>query len=683
MTSTATETQATTNTDAMTEKRSVRADDLFNLTFVGDVTISPDGATICYVQTRMDRAENVYRSDLWVVPTDGSREARPFTNVPRTVASPHYAPDGRYLAFLADRDEKGKRQLWIIPTVGGEARRLTSGDTSVNDYAWSPDGARLVFTRGEKYPVPPPPNETDPATERVTDDVLTIDRVRNRADGRGWTFNTRTHLWLVDCEGQETRLTGGDYDETSPAWSPDGAQIAFVSRRMADADFTNTSDLYIIPATGGDACLIPTPAGPLDTPAWSPDGARIAYTGSDRPNVAGVNTHLWVVPADATDAGVARNLMGHVDLSVGLDVASDSRAGLSGMRPAWSPDGAALYIAASVRGTTPLWRVPLDGGEMTRVVDGPRQVQSCAWDAAGHTLALNLGDALNPGEVFVSAGGAEPHRLTTANAAFFATVNLVAPEPFAFTGPKGWEIAGWLMKPAGYTAGQMYPCVLEIHGGPHTAYGEAFLFEFQLLAAQGWGVLAVNPRGSTGYGEPFTMASNDDWGGDDYRDLIAGVDAALERAPWIDAARLGVTGGSYGGYMTNWIITQTDRFKAAVTQRSICNMVSKWGTSDIGYFGNDLQWGGPPWDNMPFYLDRSPLTHVRNVVTPLLIIHSERDLRCPIEQGEQFFTALKYLRRTVQMVRFPDEGHELSRSGQPGHRLERLNRIVGWFRDHL
>ena len=179
------------------------------------------------------------------------------------------------------------------------------------------------------------------------------------------------------------------------------------------------------------------------------------------------------------------------------------------------------------------------------------------------------------------------------------------------------------------------------------------------------------------------MASNDDWGGNDYRDLMAGVDAALARAPWIDPARLGVTGGSYGGYMTNWIVTQTDRFKAAVTQRSICNMISKWGTSDIGYHGNDRQWGGPPWENLQFYLERSPLTHVKNVVTPLLILHSERDLRCPIEQAEQFFTALKYLRREVELVRFPDEGHELSRSGQPLHRLERLERIVRWFRDHL
>ena len=263
------------------------------------------------------------------------------------------------------------------------------------------------------------------------------------------------------------------------------------------------------------------------------------------------------------------------------------------------------------------------------------------------------------------------------------TVSLAAPEAFTYEGAEGWEVQGWLMPPVGRRDGEQYPLVLEIHGGPHTAYGEMFFFEFQCLAAQGQGVLFINPRGSTGYGERFTMASNDDWGGNDYRDLMLGVDAAIARAPWIDPARLGVTGGSFGGYMTNWVVTKTDRFKAAVAQRSICNMVSKWGVSDNGYLGNDLQWGGPPWENAQFYRDRSPLTHVTKVVTPLLLIHSERDLRCPIEQAEQFFTALKYLRRDVELVRFPDEGHELSRSGQPLHRLDRLERIMGWFRDHL
>lgn len=662
-------------------KRPVRAEDIFALTFIGDVAISPDGGTVCFVQTMMDREANEYRSDLWTIPTDGDPgDATRFTFGPRTVAQPRWSPDGRWLAFLADRDEKGKKQLWAIPTtgIGGEARRLTNGD-AVSDFAWSPDSVRLVFTRVEKLAAPKPDPEP---TGRVAEDMLTITRLRNKADGRGFIHDRRSHLWTVTLDGDETRLTEGDHDNSAPAWSPDGTQIAFISKRMPDADDTNRTDLYVIPAAGGEVRLLETGSGPVDAPAWSPDGALIAYTGAARAMVAGLNSGLWMIAADGS--GTPRNLTAALDLGMGLDVSSDSRAGLTTTRPVWFPDGRSLLVLASTRGTTPLWRISLDGDDPVRVLDGERQVQAFALAANAPRMAFNIGDATNPGDVYAIAQPADGlKRLTKANDDLFDRVMIVAPASFTFAGADDWHVQGWLTPPVDMREGETYPCVLEIHGGPHTAYGSMFVFEFQLLAAQGWGVLAINPRGSTGYGERFTMASNDDWGGDDYRDLMRGVDAAIARAPWIDPARLGVIGGSYGGYMVNWIVTQTDRFKAAVTLRSICNMISKWGVSDIGYLGNGLQWGGPPWENMAFYIERSPLTHVRNVVTPLLIMHSERDLRCPIEQGEQFFTALKYLHKETEFVRYPDEGHELSRSGQPLHRLDRLQRITGWFGKHL
>lgn len=672
-----------------TVKRALRPDDLFNLTMVGDVTLSPDGERICFVQTRMNRETNSYDSALWIVPADGTGDGPvQFTQRPGTVAQPHWSPDGHWLAFLADH-ETHKKQLWIIPTsgVGGEARCLTAGDRPVSDYTWAPDASRLAFVRAElvertpaSRPTPPETgqdNTTNPAA-RVATDVITLTRIYYKADGTGFINDRRQHLWTVDLDGIETRLTDGDHENTAPAWSPDARWLVFVSDRDRDPDYTHRSALWIVDTASGEARQLTDGERPVDAPVWSPDGGQIAFTASDDPDLPGANTGLWVISATG---GEARNLTQAFDFSAGASVASDSRAGLSALRPVWAPDGESLYVVATVRGDSPLWRVPLDGGTPERLVSEGWQVQSFA--LAGDRLAYNLGGSLEPGNVYAGAPGEAPRRLTDVNADFFGTVELAPPEPFEFTGPRDWPIQGWLLRPPGLAAGWQAPLILEIHGGPHVAYGNAFMFEFQLLAAQGWGVLYVNPRGSTGYGQRFTVASNLDWGGDDYRDLMAGVDAALVRAPWVDRGRLGVTGGSYGGYMTNWIVTQTDRFRAAVTQRSICNMVSKWGTSDIGYFGNDRQWGGPPWERLDFYVERSPLTHVRNVVTPLLILHSERDLRCPIEQGEQFFTALKYLRREVEFARFPDEGHELSRSGQPLHRLERLNRIVGWFQRYL
>lgn len=675
-------------------RRPLRPDDLFNIAMLGDVAVSPDGGAICFVQTKMDRESNAYLSDLWIVPSAGMvGEATQFTHGPRTVAQPRWSPNGRWLAFLADRAHKGRKQLWIIPTSGvvGEARALTDDDNGLSDFVWSSDSTRIAFVRGEKFEAGNAGTlATGDATDdegRVTDDVITVTRIRYKGDGTGFTNARCNHLWTVNLEGQETRLTEGDHNNTAPAWSPDCQSLVFASKRDTadEADHTDGTDLWVIAVDGsGEPRKLPTGDGPADAPAWSPNGQLIAFVGDTRANTAGGNDNLWVIAADGS--GEPRNLTAALDLSMGLSVGTDVRAGLSGSRPVWSKEGDALYTLASTGGDTPLWRVPLSG-EATRVAGAAgQQVQSFAFCAAGTTLALNLGDNLNPGDIHCADPRdpkATPRQLTAANDALFAELALAVPEGFEYPGAEGWSIEGWLVKPVGFQEGERYPLILAIHGGPHAAYGNLFFFDFQLLAARGWGVLFTNPRGSTNYGEQFTLASNDDWGGGDYQDLLLGVDAAIARAPWVDTDRLGVTGGSYGGYMTNWIVTQTDRFKAAVTERSICNMVSKWGTSDIGYIGNDLQWGGPPWERMQFYLDRSPLTHVKNVKTPLLLIHSERDFRCLIEQGEQFYAALKYLRQTAEFVRFPDEGHELSRSGQPLHRLERLRRIVGWFDKYL
>lgn len=670
--------------------RAIQADDIFAIALLGDVTINPDGTRVCYVETRLNRNEDRYDSDLWIAGTgdDGSTPTR-LTYAHRTVAVPRWSPDGAWIAFLAAAPATDTKGLWVIPAVepGGESRCLTTGDGTVTDFAWAPDGTRLALIRSERIErqyqsdALTPAVRADGSSGRFATDVVTITRIYHKADGAGFLNDRRGHLWVVGLDGQETRLTGGDCDDSAPAWSPDGTRLVFVSGRDLDADYTRNAALWTVSDTGEELARLTAGDRPVSAPAWSPDGASIAYLAPARPDLSGASTYVWLVPAAG---GTPRRLGEAPDFDAASTVASDTRAGLSASRPVWAPTGAALYVIGSTRGDTPLWRVPVATGATERLTGPGVQVQSFAVASGGQTVGVNAAGPLEPGDLY-SGPPDEPlrQRLTRINEAFLARVRLCAPQSVQVTARDGWEVSGWLIEPVDRQPGERYPLLLEIHGGPHAAYGNAFMFEFQLHAAQGWGVLYLNPRGSTGYGEAFTIASNEDWGGADYADLMSGVDAVLERHSWIDPERLGVTGGSYGGYMTNWIVSHTNRFRVAVTERSVTNFVSKWGASDIGFFGNARQWGGAPWDNYSYYVERSPITHVRDIDTPLLIIHSERDLRCPIEQAEQLFTALLFLQKEVEFVRFPDEGHELSRSGKPLHRLERLLRIVTWFQRYL
>jgi dipeptidyl aminopeptidase/acylaminoacyl peptidase len=428
--------------------------------------------------------------------------------------------------------------------------------------------------------------------------------------------------------------------------------------------------------------------GPCATPVWSPDGRSIAYTGHDNRPEWGPTTldGLWVVPADG--GAPPRNLTAALDRAVGSGIGSDARYGVPPARPLWTPDGEALLCPISDRGRAPLLRVAVADGAATRPLDGERQITNASLSADGRRLAFAAGDGTTPADLFACAIGddgrvAGEQRLTTTNAAFFAEVEIRAPEHHRYRAADGQELDAWVITPPGFTPERRYPLVLEIHGGPHILYGASFYHEFQLLAARGYVVLYTNPRGSDGYGQEFLGALRNDWGGVDYRDVMAGVDWLVGRGA-IDGGRLGVTGGSYGGYLTNWIVGQTGRFRAAVSGRSTCDRYSHYGHSDLGSFTGDWEFGGPPWERAAHYRDRSPLTYVANVTTPILLEHQEDDLRCPLPQAEEFYTALKKLRRAdVQLVRFPGESHDMSRSGKPSHRVERLERIVAWFDRYL
>ena len=390
---------------------------------------------------------------------------------------------------------------------------------------------------------------------------------------------------------------------------------------------------------------------------------------------------MWTVPADGGDA---RCLTAAADRSVGHHIVTDLRAHPSSGGITWSPDGRRLFFMLGDGGSTQIVSVPADGGPVRTETHGAHELIGCSLDRRAMRLACVESDPLTPGEVAVGeVGGGRPlRRLTDHAGPLVRSLALASPERFEFASVDGWTVEGWVLRPQAAKTGRV-PAVLEIHGGPHAAYGYAFFHELQLLAAQGYGVIYMNPRGSQGYGQLFTAGTRHDWGGKDYEDLMRGLDHVLASHAWIDPGRLGVAGGSYGGFMTNWMIGHTDRFHAAVTMRSVSNSSSQWGTSDLAYMKGFWEYPGEPWESPEFYRERSPITYAAQMKTPTLILHSENDYRCPMEQGEQLFMALKTQGVPALFVRFPNESHDLSRNGQPKHRMERLRHILAWLRTYL
>jgi len=654
--------------------RGLEPTDLYELRWAGDAQLAPDGTELVYVVTAVNAARDGYTAHLWVAPVDGG-EPRQFTFGACEDRVPRWSPDGSRLLFISNRS--GKKQLYVIERRGGEARQLTTVDGGVSQPVWSPDGRHIAFvTRRAEA-------ETAQQGEEKSD-VRVIERLRYKLDGQGWWDGKWSQVFVVEVEtGRVRQITSGPYDHTAPAWSPDGKYLVVVADRSPDADYVNRADLWLYALEGrGEPVKLTASQGPVAAPAWSPDGRYIAYVGHD--NTYGGATLQRVYLVAAGDPGSTRCVTTDFDRSVLSSVISDMAAFSPGLGLQWSPDGSRIYFTAADGGAVHLFSVEVAAGEVQRELDGERQLLSVHLGRDGRSYAAVVSAPEIPADVFVGRLGASERRVTALNQELLAQRTLSRPKRITFQGAQGREIEGWLLYPVGYdpASGAKVPLILEIHGGPHAAYGWSFFHEFQVLAARGYAVLFTNPHGSQGYGQDFVAATHHDWGGKDYEDVMKAVDHVLATEP-IDAQRLGVTGGSYGGYLTNWIIGHTDRFRAAVTQRSTCNRYSQWGTSDVGYFHGRFEFDGNPWDNPEHYLERSPISYVKNIRTPLLIIHSENDLRCPLEQAEQFYTALKWLKKEVQMVIFPNESHGLSRSGQPRHRVERLRRIVDWFDRYL
>ncbi len=657
-------------------RRKITIDDLLALVWLSDPQLSPERSRVVFVRTVVDRDTDTYRSHLWMVPLDGGEPA-PFTTGDQRDSLPRWSPDGRWIAFLSDRGAgkpepgvKRPKQVYVIPVDGGEVRLVVPKGYNPSDVALSPDSRRIAFVG--KLP------QDDP-----TSDVKVITRVRYKYDGEGFWDGRYKHVFTVPITGgPPQQITEGNFDHVEPAWSPDGRSLAVVANRTDQADFSNVTDIWVLPRDGGAPRRLTHTVGPSATPAWSPDGRSIAYYGHDNAHMNASNTTLWVVPVEGGDPV---NLTKSYDRSLTHHIITDMRAHPHIGGPVWSADGSRIVVLIAEGATSQLGIVDVRRGTVTVLTAARREIFGLTIARTGDVAVVAASDPVTPCDLWaVPLDGRGPdRRLTQVNQSLLADILLSVPERFSYAGADGWPVEGWVMRPADVPPGGKVPTVLQIHGGPHGAYGEAFFHEFQLLAAEGFAVVFTNPRCSQGYGELFTAATYHDWGGKDYQDIMLGLDIAIARFPFLDADRLGVAGGSYGGFMTNWVIGHTQRFKAAVTMRSISNNLSQWGTSDLAFMKGFWEFPGDPWEAPTWYWERSPLAYVERITTPLLILHSEQDLRCPVEEAEQLFAALKKLGREAVFVRFPNESHDLSRIGQPNHRVERLRWIVRWFTDRL
>jgi dipeptidyl aminopeptidase/acylaminoacyl peptidase len=641
----------------------MQPDDVYRLTAAGDPRVSPDGGTVAYVVSWVDETSREPRSAIWSTATDGSTPPRRLTFGGSRDASPRWSPDGRWLAFTSARGEVPP-QLFVLPADGpGESRQLTALKEAVETPAWSPDGRRLAFTARAHDPGDDVEETSKRPPRRMT-------RLQFRLDNDGWTQGRTHHLYAVDLDdGEPIQLTDGDHEDQMPAWSPDGATIAFVSSRDEGWDLRPTERLYTIPSSGGEPVAVTPDDGVYLAPTWSPDGARIACI---------------VVPGVLDDPHHGRILV--------LDVSSGSRTVLTGSLdrnastfplvrgPVWDADR--IVFAVEDQGRAPLYEVPADGSAPPTVRFEAEGYLS-GFDLAGGVLAYTASTSTRFAELFVG-----DRRVTDVSAPFLAEVELVAPEPFTATSTDGTDVPAWIVRPPGFDPDEVYPAVLNIHGGPFTQYGDRFFDEFQMYAAAGYVVLFANPRGSSGHDEAWGRAirgpveGGPGWGSVDHDDLMAVVDEALKRFSFIDAERLGVMGGSYGGYMTSWVIGHTDRFACAISERAVNDMASEDGTADFagffrGYVGADF------WDDPETYRRISPIAYAEQMTTPVLLLHSEDDLRCPINQAEQLFTILRSLQREVEFVRFPGESHELTRSGSPTHRVQRFEIVLAWLDRYL
>lgn len=687
------------------ERRPIAETDLLEFTWIADPQISPDGSNVVFVRVTVDQKENRYDTSLFAVPADGSTAPRRLTSGVHDTG-PRWSPDGKRLALVRATEKDGKTQpsqVYVLDLGGGEARPLTDMSDGANGPVWSPDGSTIAFTSatGRERQEGREGQEGQQGRRegrsgqdgKAKSDVKVITRAVYRANGNPGYVDTERHSHIFTVRASAgsqpqpaKQITEGDFDERDPVWSPDGATIYFVSIRVAEPYYEERgAELFSVPAAGGPITKVASIDGGIGNVSVSPDGKRLAFIGALRGNPIRSYSQpdLWVT--DVTPGSVPRNLTENYDFDIGGGIGGDQAAprGQNRKPIVWSPDGRRIAVVAAEHGSSNLKIVDVATGRINPLTDAKQDIVAYTATPQGHKFAATLSTQTNIGDIFLldySPESTERHRaqITHVNDGLFKNIRQGDPEEIWYKSFDGKNIQGWILKPPDFDPAKKYPLILEIHGGPHSAYGNTYTHEFQWMAAKGYVVLFTNPRGSTTYGQGFGNIIQYHYPGDDYRDLMAGVDEVLKKG-YVDADRLGVTGGSGGGLLTNWTITQTHRFKAAVSQRDIANWYGFWFTADFTLF-QPTWFRKAPWEDPEDFAARSPITHVANVTTPLMLVLGDTDYRTPpADGGEMMFRALKYRRIPTVMVRFPRETHELSRSGEPRHRIERLQHIVGWM----
>ena len=637
---------------------------------VSDPQVHPSGKWIAYRITEADRESDGYLSSIWLLSLEEHQSVR-LTRSGKTNVHPRWSPDGDLLAFTSDRG--GTNQIWVLPFArGGEAYQVTKDLKGLSSAAiWNPDGTQIAVTAlGAATPgeALAEPSEIKHST-----------RLFHKLDGAGVLGAYRQHVYITSADGSDEprQVTSGEYDHGAPSWSPDSKRLALISRRSEDADINPIADLYILDIESGEYRMLCGGFNGLwpSSAQWSACGTRLLVASGRGPTWDHHTPGIWAIDV-AT--GELSDLSGHLDRPFTPADAGDISAFDNRSTPVWSADGKKVITMLGSEGQCEIHEIECKTLATTCITGGKNRNVTAFSAAADGTLAYTVSDPGRAPEVYYKKPGCEETRGTDVNACYFAETAMRPTEELNYTASDGLSVQAWVIRPEGEGP---FPLVLHIHGGPHGAFGAAYHHAYQCLAAKGYAVLYTNPRGSQSYGTEFARGCIKDWGGMDYKDIMAAVELLVEQGI-ADPERLCVTGYSYGGFMTNWIITHTNRFRAAVSGGCVSNLHSFYGSADIGYGFMEAEIGGPPWESIDELLRHSPLMYAANVTTPTLFLHGERDDRCPIDQAEQMYVALKRMGKPAELVRYPNSSHLFILTGKPSYRVDYLDRSLRWFEAH-